>query len=289
MIGGEVLSKLSKAIDRFCYKHPRFGINNLMLYIVAGNVIVYLFAVMDQTGNFLSYLYFNPALILKGQVWRLITFIFIPSSGGVFYTVLKLYLYYFIGSSLEREWGPGKFTIYYFSGVLLSAIYGLVAGAVLGSYALYFFDSSFVNLSMYFAFAVLFPDTYLRVFFIFPIKVTFLAIIAAAYFVVEMVMLPFPEMLLPLIAILNFFIFCGADLIQLIRPSVKSKRKASYEFKAKVRTATYEQNSKEYRNKCSVCGKTDTEYPDLEFRYCSRCDGYHCFCAEHINNHEHFK
>ena len=55
-----------------------------------------------------------------------------------------------------------------------------------------------------------------------------------------------------------------------------------------IRRINREQNSKPYHHKCAVCGRTDADHPELEFRYCSRCAGYHCFCQDHINNHIHF-
>ena len=94
---------ISRKIEMFCYKHPRFGISNLMLYVVIGNVIIWLFSMMDTTNLLVSALQFSPAMILKGQIWRLITFAFIPTSGGIL-ALIMFYFYYFIGSTLEQYW-----------------------------------------------------------------------------------------------------------------------------------------------------------------------------------------
>ena len=146
------MKKLSNAIDQFCFKHPRFGIANLMLFIIIGNAIVYIFYKMDRTGLFLQYLYFNPVLILHGQIWRLITFVFIPTTGNLLTFAISLYFYYFIGSTLERYWGSGRFTIYYFSAILLTIIYGFIVWSFTKSPYLPI-DVFYLNLSLFFAFA----------------------------------------------------------------------------------------------------------------------------------------
>ena len=119
-------------VDRFAIRHPRFGISNLMLYVVIGNAVVWLFSMMDSTGMLMSFLAFSPALILRGQLWRLLTFALIPNSTGLL-TLIFLYFYYFIGGTLEREWGTVKFNIYFFSGLFFTVVYGLVIYLVFGS------------------------------------------------------------------------------------------------------------------------------------------------------------
>jgi|AGTN01.2.fsa_nt_gi hypothetical protein len=154
----------NKWIDRFCFKHPNFGIRNLMLFIIIGNAAVYLFSLMDTTGSFFSYLYLSPFLILKGQVWRLLTFIFVPQASSPIFVILFLYFYYFIGSALERQWGTAKFTLYYIFGMLLTIIYSFIAGVITGFGTLFYPGAVYINLSMFFAFATLFPDTVMLLF-----------------------------------------------------------------------------------------------------------------------------
>ena len=278
-----------KKVDLFCYKHPRFRVNNLMLYIVFGTLAVWLLGAMDTTYTLVNALTFNAAAVLKGQVWRLVTFVFIPQSGGI-WLFLFLYFYYFVGSTLEREWGPGRFTIYYLTGMLMNIIYGFVVYFVTGmSYSM---NANYINLSMFFAFATLFPDNMVLLFFIIPIKMKWLAIIDALYFAYAIIsdfaggmgLMSF----LPLVAILNYFLFCGGELFYTVMPRGRQQRKNTVDFKREVRKIKYETKNKNYMHKCAVCGRTDADYPELEFRYCSRCAGYHCFCQDHINNHVHF-
>lgn len=275
----------SKKVDLFCYKHPRFGISNLMLYVVIGNVIIWLFSLMDTTGSLVDMLCFSPYHILRGQVWRLLTFAIIPNSSG-FLALIFFYFYYFIGKTLEDRWGTARFNLYFFSGMLLTVIYGFILYFVTDiSYGVY---AEYIYLSMFFSFATLFPDMQVLLFFIIPIKMKWLAIVDAVVFIMGVVGGSFPLNLLPVVAILNYLLFCGDELFGYIRPRSRAQRRSATNFKREVHRIQYEQRVKPYNRRCEVCGRTDTDHPQLEFRYCSRCAGYHCFCIDHINAHQHF-
>lgn len=279
------MRKLTRSIDKFCYKHPNFGIPNLMLYIVIGNIIVWLFSMMDSTGMLASYLAFDPAMILHGQVWRLVTFVFIPESSGL-WALIFFYFYYWIGGTLERQWGTPRFNIFVMTGVVLTIIYGFVVYFITGQSVTV--GAYYIYMSMFFSFATLFPDMQVLFMFIIPLKIKWLAIIDAIYFGLMIISLPFPVNLLPVVAILNYFIFFGEDIISLFKRNGYVDKKKTVNFRREASRIKYEQKNMPYTYKCAVCGRTDTDYPNLEFRYCSRCAGYHCFCTEHINNHVHF-
>lgn len=273
-------------VDGFCARHPRFGIHNLMLYIVIGNAIVWIFSLMDTSGLFTAYLVFSPYHILHGQIWRLVTFVLVPSNSGI-WLFIWLYFYYFIGSSLEREWGSGQFTIYYISGMVFAAVFGMIVYFITGvSYGM---TARYINLSMFFAFATLYPDTRVLLFFIIPIKIKWLAYLDAALFAVEVLTGSLPMNLLPIVAVVNYFLFCGGWLFDMFSSERVRQRKNSSRFKSEIHRIEYDRSSRRYNRRCEVCGKTDTDFPDMEFRYCSRCSGYHCYCMEHINNHIHVK
>ncbi len=275
-----------RAVDRFSFTHPNFGIKNLMLYVIIGNVLVYIISMMDTTGTFMYYLYFNSSLILKGQIWRLITFVFIPTNSGLLWFAISLYFYYFIGSTLEKYWGTAKFTIFYLCGVLCTMIYAFVVGLFTPGYLA--INAYYLNLSMFFAFAMLFPETRVLLFFFIPVKMKWLAIADAVLFVIGIVTGTFPVNLLPIIAIANFLLFFAGDFIDMFRTTRLGNSKQAVNFRKASQKAQRETADAPYRHKCAVCGRTDTEYPDLEFRYCSKCAGYHCFCIDHINHHIHF-
>jgi len=271
---------LRNKIQKFCYNHPNFGIANLMKYVAIANVAFWLMNIVNS--QFLQYILFDPALILQGQVWRLVSFMFYPPNTGLL-ALLVFYFYYWIGSILEREWGSGPFTVYFFTGILLTIIYGFVMYFAFGYRIV--LNSTYIYLSMFFSFAAMYPDMQVLFMFIIPVRMKFLAIIDAVFFLMSVVSNPFPINLLPLVAMINFLIFCGSDLKAFL-PGKPSK--SSINFRKESARIRYEQQSKLYTHKCSVCGRTDVDSPQLEFRYCSRCEGYHCFCSEHINNHIHF-
>ena len=267
-------------IERFCYKHPNFGIPNLMKYISMANVAFWVLGAINPV--LLSYLSFNPYLVLHGQIWRLVTFVFYPPSMGLL-AFIAFYFYYMIGSTLEQHWGTPQFNIYFFTGVVLTVVYGFVMYFITGlSFSI---DATYIFLSMFFSFAALFPDMEVLLFFLIPVKIKYLAYIDAAFFAFGVLTTPFPANLLPVVAVLNFFVFFGRDLLRR-RPRRASANTVN--FRRESRRIRNEQRQQLYKHKCAVCGRTDTDYPTLEFRYCSRCEGYHCFCQDHINNHIHF-
>lgn len=279
------MKKLMDRIDRFCILHPRFGIRRLMLYIVLGNVLVYVLSMMDTTGLAYQKLCFSGQGILRGEVWRIVTYLFVSGGGSPILFLIEMYFYYWIGSSLENEWGAGKFTIYYLIGALLQAIFGVVLTLILKQDII--ITPTYLNLSMFFAFATLFPDVTVLLFFILPIKVKWLAYVDAALFVLGIVMTAFPLNLLPVVAVLNYLLFCGGWLFDRLRPSRVRQERKTVQFQREARRIRREQTERGYRHRCEVCGRTDADFPTLQFRYCSKCAGYHCYCEDHISNHPH--
>lgn len=292
---------LQRWLDRFCLKHPRLSIPGLMRYIIIGNVIVYLLNAFSMGGTALgsAYLGFDAVQILHGQIWRLVTFIFVPpAQQNIFFFAITLYFYYFIGTALEREWGSNKFTIFYFFGVILNIIVGLLVGGA---------SMYYVNMSMFFAFATLYPDLQFLLFFIIPVKAKWLAWFDAAFFAFAVVQCllagRFLAALLPIIAVLNYLLFFASDIFDGLS---NAKNRVQYQARqAKARSNPNQQRysgpkvvnfhgqagqtKAQYIHKCAVCGKTDATDPNMEFRYCSRCNGYYCYCADHINSHVHIQ
>lgn len=288
------MKKLDAAISRFCYQHPNFGIPNLMLFIIGGNAIVY---VMDMLSSytFSAVLAFIPGAIFRGQIWRLVSFIFVPEySSNVLFFAITLYFYYFLGTQLERLWGTARFNVFYFGGVFLSAVMGLVIGLLNGGVNCLYTTATmyYVNMSMFFSIATLYPDMTVRLFYIIPIKIKYLAWLDAAFFAVAIIQYlvngMFVYALMPVIALLNYFIFLGADLFSSIRGHARTFEHRHSSNTVNFRKAVKKtQQQRGYLHKCCVCGITDAEDPTMEFRYCSKCAGYRCYCMEHINNHVH--
>ena len=270
-----------RSVERFCAQHPNFGIPNLMRYIAIGSGIFWIVGLINPV--LLSYMAFSPAAIFHGQIWRLITFLLYPPNTG-YLALIAVYFYYWIGTNLENVWGTGAFTIYFFSGAILTALFGVLVYLLFGiSVPL---TAEYIYLAMFFAFAVLFPDMEVLLFFILPVKIKYLAILDAVFFVLSIFTYSFPMNLLPVVATLNFLIFCGGELWR--RVQFRRPKGNTINFRRESARIRREQQAKLYTHKCSVCGRTDVTNPELEFRYCSKCAGYHCFCMEHINNHIHF-
>ena len=269
-----------RLIDRFCYRHPNFGIPNLMRYLTIANVVFWILGTANSV--LANYLCFDAALILRGQVWRLITFMVYPPNMGLL-AFLVFYFYYWMGSTLEQYWGTPQFNVYLLIGWFLTVVYGFLVYFIWG-YRIRI-DAQYLYLSMFFSYAALFPEQRVLLFYFIPIKMKYMALIDAAYFILAVVSNPFPANLLPIVAVLNFFIFFSGTLLRIIPRRVDN---GTVNFRKASRKIRQEQRNQLYHHKCAVCGRTDTDYPGMEFRYCSRCAGYHCFCSDHINNHIHF-
>ena len=284
------MKKIYESVERFCARHTRFGIPNLMRYIVIGNVVVYILSLLSRNADAtaLDFLAFNLNGLLHGEVWRLVSFVFVPGYASPFALIISLYFYYWIGSTLERQWGTAKFNLYYFSGVLLTVI-GTVLASLISGTNFTIVGTEYVNLSMFLAFALLFPDTQVLLFFIIPIKMKWLAIIDGVLFAVEIISSLtagyWAGVVLPIVALLNFFAFIYPEVHYFAERKKYQHSRQTVHFKQAVKQ---QQQQRGFHHKCAVCGRTDTDYPDLQFRYCSKCAGYHCFCEDHIFTHVHF-
>ena len=288
------MKKLYDGVQRFCAAHPRFGIPNLMRVIVIGNVAVYVLMLLTQANdaNALSFLTFNLNALLHGEVWRLVTFVFVPAYSSPFALLISLYFYYWIGSTLERQWATAKFNLYYISGALLTVLGVVLASLITGNPYLTAAGTGYVNLSMFFAFAFLFPNTTVLLFFILPVKMKWLAYLDGALFAFDIIKAigahNWAGVVLPIVALLNFAVFIWPEVHYLKERAKYQNSRKTVQFRQAQQQQAKQAQQQGYRHKCAVCGRTDTDYPDLQFRYCSKCVGYHCFCQDHIFNHVHF-
>ena len=288
------MKNLRRQFELYCYKNRTKGISNLMLYISLGSALVYIMS--EMSGNFLLYnlLCFDRILILQGQVWRLITYPLTYRIGNPLLMVVSLFCYYSLGRAMESIWGTLRFNLFYFTGVILMDIYCML----FGGHA----SVTYLNLSLFLSYATLFPDAQFLMFFIIPVKAWFFALLDLVLVFMDLVSYPFPYNLFSVISLANYFLFFGKDVLNVIPLSWRIriarifKKQPPQPRRAKViqfDTATY-QKPKEpqktaYTHRCSICGRTDVSHPELEFRYCSRCKGYYCYCEDHINNHSHIQ
>lgn len=292
-------------VNKLERKFGKYAIHNLMFYIIA-LYILGLFIQLFGGGFYEAFLSLNVEMILKGQIWRIVTFIIAPpSDSGLFFMALTLYLYYVLGTALENVWGAFRFNLYFIMGILFNVIAAFLVYFIFG----YSFELTtyYLNLSLFFAFAATYPDMEFLLFFILPVKVKWLAMIDAVYMgativfgfafsyfpyrvqmkliypLLELGIFPAPQIATAaLVSILNFIIFfLMTRNYKRISPK-EIKRKKTYRRQVKSANSSS-------RHKCVICGRTSEEYPELTFRYCSKCNGNYEYCQDHLFTHEHVK
>jgi len=194
-------------LQKLDYKFGRNAIRNLMSFIVFGMALVFLadLVMSVQTGRSLSsILVFDREAIFSGQIWRIVSFVFIPPSSSILFIILSLYFYWLMGSAMEDEWGSFKFDVFYLCGVTGSAAAGLITGYATNNY---------LNMSLFLAFALLFPEFKINLFFVLPIKVKYLAYLDAAYLFVLLLISSWQGRIALLVALINIALFFWRDFI----------------------------------------------------------------------------
>ena len=282
------LKNLRRKFNLFCFRNRDKGIPNLMLYIAIGTAIVYLMS--NMTGNYFLYnlLCFDRTAILHGQIWRLFTYPLTYSAGSVLLTAISLFVYYSLGRAMESIWGTMKFNLFYFTGMVMMDIYCMIFGGRA--------SVTYLNLSLFLGYATMYPDAQFLLFFVIPVKAWIFALFDLALVALDFLTLPFPANLFPIISLANYFLFFGPDVANVLprswRMKLRKGRKTVHTAQPKVvpfTAAPRKQEKPAYTHRCTVCGRTDVSNPELEFRYCSRCAGYYCYCEEHIGNHTHIQ
>ncbi len=193
-------------------------IQNLAMVLALGQLMVYLCMVMLPGLNLGMRLQLYMPFVLRGEVWRLLTFLFVPPSGSAITVALSLYFLYLVGHALEQTWGDFRFNVYYFIGAL-----GAIAAAFLGGWG----TTYYLNLSLFFAFAVLYPDFQVLLFFIIPIKMKYLALFSGAMCLFTVLFGSWPERWAVIFALLNFLLFFWGDFSALIRREITYHRTRS--------------------------------------------------------------
>ncbi|MDR1800885.1 MAG: rhomboid family intramembrane serine protease [Lachnospiraceae bacterium] len=283
------LDKLERKIGKYC-------IHRLSIYIVFLYGAGMLLSLFNQS-FYDTYLSLNASQILKGQVWRIVTFLISPPTTSWIFAIFVILLYYFIATQLEHVWGDFRFNVYFFSGVIFHVIAAMVIYFITGiSFPL---STEYLNFSLFFAFAALFPNQKFYVYFVLPVKVKYLAWIDAAFFGYTILQAFLPaygggpygivykaNAIAAIISIANFLIY------------FITTRKSKVRSRAQIRIATgfkrqmsntrptniYPDGAK---HRCAVCGKTDISNPEMEFRYCSKCNGNYEYCQDHLFTHTH--
>lgn len=278
-------------IDKMERKLGKYAIQNLSLYLIVCYAFGYIIQMINP--SFFNYLTLEPAMVLQGQVWRLFTWVIVPpSTSNIIFTLLMLYFYYSIGSNMERVWGTYRFNVYIFSGMLFTILgaflaYGICcygAGKIVVGIGA-FVSTYYINMSILMAYAATFPQMQIMmILFIFPIpmKVKWLGILYAFMLAMEALSTNLVGKIIILASLLNFIVFFLYS---------KNKKYASPKqiYRQKVYQAETRKVQRITKHKCAICGRTEESNPELEFRFCSKCDGNYEYCQDHLFTHEHVK
>ena len=216
-------------------KFGKYAISNLMSIIVFGMALVFLLdsftsANPDYEYGLSSLLYFSRNAILHGEIWRILTFLFLPLENNPLFIIFMLYFYWLIGNALERQWGSFKFNIYYLTGIIGTIIGGLITG---------FATNTFLNLSLYLAFAMMFPNFEILLFFFIPVKIKYLGILEAIFLLVEFIISDWANRACILVSLINIILFFGKDFYRSVKAFIRRKR---YQRKNKQNQTNWRNN-----------------------------------------------
>ena len=254
-------------LDKLERKFRGIALPNITLYIVIGQAFFYMAAYAGTLD--VSRMLMVPSLVLQGEWWRLIAFLFIPPSTSIIFVFFVLYFFYMMGSALEGHWGTFRYNLF----LLLGYVITVAVSFLLPNSAA---TNIFLGASVFLAFAHLFPDFTIYLFFILPVKIKWLALLTWAGYALSLITGGWHTRVYVLASIANYLLFFGRDITWKVRTG---QRKMAQQARAIS-------GSREAFHTCTVCGKTDVSHPDLEFRYCSECGGLG-YCMEHITGHEH--
>lgn len=286
-------------IDKLERKFGRFGIQNLTMYIIICYVVGYFLTYLNP--SLMAMMSLDVAKILHGQIWRLVTWVIYPPSTGNFllFVISILFFYYPIGTSLERTWGTFRYTLYIFSGLLFTVIAAALLYAVTGGYVTVggmmlpygsIFTTYYISLSIFLAYAVTYPDLQLLLMFVIPIKMKWMAFVYGlfiAWDIVSYLRVGLWVGVVPIVAsLLNFVIFYFSTR-DMNRYNPKEIHRRQQFKKAMAPTRTGYGPDGIAKHKCAICGRTEKDDPNLEFRFCSKCKGNYEYCQDHLFTHKH--
>lgn len=275
-----------KFLNKLERKFGRYAIRNLSAYIIALYAAGYLIELFFP--EILGWLTLEPYYILRGQVWRILTWLIIPPDSFGFFTIIMLFFYYSLGNTLEQTWGRFRYNVYILGGLLATLIGAFVLYGIL--YLVYggpvsfgaMFSTYYVNMSIFLAFAVSYPDMQVLLYFLIPIKIKWMGILYGIFILYSFWQNDWVGRVVILVSLLNFIVyFLATRNVRRVSPKEMKRKQA---FRREVHSAA---KSGQPRHRCAVCGRTELDDDRLEFRYCSKCDGNYEYCQDHLFTHEH--
>ena len=268
-------------------KFGRYALTNLSMYIVLTYAAGYLLYMV--TPQVLNYMTLEPAMILRGQVWRIVSWLLIPpSTQNIFFTLITLMFYYSIGTSLERTWGAFRYNVYIFSGILMTIIGAFILYFVLGGNVLFggLFSTYYISMSIFLAYAATYPNNQVLFMMIIPLKIKWLGVAYALMILAEMIQSGWAVRVAIICSLMNFIIFFFMTRnMSRYNPREIHRRK---EFQRTVHRSQVN-NKGITKHKCAICGRTEKDGEHLEFRFCSKCNGNYEYCQDHLFTHTHIR
>ena len=285
-----------KFLNKLERKFGKYAIPNLTMFIIGTYIIGYLMYFFAR--SVLPYLYLDPYLILHGQVWRLVSWLLVPPGGFDIFTIIMLLFYYSIGNTLERTWGTFRYNVYIFGGIAATIVgafvlygisilaYGTELAGLRSTHYSGAFSTSYISMSIFLGFALAYPNMQVLLMFIIPIKMKWLAILDVVLLAYDMIhgirIGNWGICVVILSSLLNVLVFfLSTRSYRTVSPR-EIHRKQAYRRQTR-------QPSGVAKHKCAVCGRTELDSPDLEFRFCSKCEGNYEYCQDHLFNHVHKK
>ena len=257
-----------KLLNKLERNFGQFAIPNLTMMLVASQALCFILASVKP--EFVKDLALVPHLVLQGEFWRIATFMVVPPQVHPIIAFFALYIFYFMGTSLEEKWGIFRYNLYIF----ISFIATLIA-AFLGP--VWIADNIYIESSVFLAFAFLYPDFEFLLFFILPVKVKYLAWFTWFIYALQLLTGSPSEKTLIIASLCNFFLFFGSELRSRIKNEFRRKS-----FEAKQTTL-----ANRHLHQCATCNITERVNRDMEFRVCSKCRNGEEYCVNHIHSHEH--
>jgi len=227
--------------------------------------------------DFANQLQFDAARGLNGDWWGGIPFLFLPANLDRIWAAFALYFFWMMGTALEANWGTGRYNLFLWVGALLNLASAFIPlalglpGGQAGNWALLS--------SVFFAFATLYPDFVIYLFFILPVRIKWIALISAVFLLFGFLVAGWSQKAMIAASFGNYLVFFAPDIVQRIRFGGKQMAR-----QARRLGAMGPDPAVQAMHTCAICRRTEKSHPALEFRYCSQC-GNRCYCLEHLPNH----
>lgn len=279
---------MNTLLNKLERKLGRYAVPNLIVYLIGAYAIG--FALEYSAPEMFTLMTLDPYYILRGQVWRLVSWVLVPPDTSILFLLIMMMFYYQLGQSLERAWGTFRFNVYIFGGIFFTIIgafmlYGIfyaLKGVPVSGMGI-FFSTNYINMAIFLAFSVYYPEMRVMLYFIIPIKMKWMAAVYGIWILFSLIEAGWAGRVAISMSLLNFLVFYFSTRdYRKISPKEIRRRQV---FKAQMRQPN--SRAKVTKHKCAICKRTEEDDPNLEFRFCSKCEGNYEYCQDHLFTHQH--